>query len=139
MRINLLFPNETNALGSWASFDPAIAMQMIFYFGIQLLIVLPFTLISGGRSFCNYYCPMSVFGVIGTKIKNKLKYPSLHLDVNAEICTQCGKCTQKCPMSLDVQEMVNKKNISDVNCILCGECISNCPNEVIHYAWKWSK
>ena len=70
VRINFLYPNYSTIPGSGASFDPINIMQMIFYFGIQLLIVLPFTLISGGRSLCNYYCPMAVFGVIGTKISS---------------------------------------------------------------------
>ena len=65
-----------------------VVMQFIFYFGIIGSVAILFTLIGGKRSFCNYACPMGVLGIIGTKIKNTLKYPSLHLEADIEKCTQ---------------------------------------------------
>ena len=75
---------------------------MIFYFGIIGSVVILFTIVGGKRSFCNYACPMGVLGVIGTKIKNLLKYPSLHLEVDIEKCTNCKQCSKACEMGLDV-------------------------------------
>lgn len=135
--VNIVFPNSPGETGSWASFDATVAMQMIFYFGIQAFIVFFFTLMQGSRSFCRYYCPMGVLGAVGTKIKNWLKYPSLHLEAESEKCIKCGKCSKNCPMGLDVKEMVLAEDMRSVDCILCGECVSNCPKEVISYAWKW--
>lgn len=49
---------------------------------------------------------MGVLGVLGTKIKNSLKYPSLHLEADTENCTKCRKCSKSCEMSIAVNELV---------------------------------
>ena len=75
----------------------------------------------------------------GTKIKNWLKYPSLHLEAQPDACINCGKCSKNCPMGLQVNEMVQKDNMCSVDCINCGECVSNCPKDAISFAWRWKK
>jgi polyferredoxin len=134
--IQIYYPNppENQTL---ISFDGTVPIQLIFYFGIQIFIAVLFTLISGNRSFCNYGCPMGVLGILGTKIKNILKYPSLHLSVSENKCVKCKKCSKSCPMSLNVQEMVALGNMINNDCILCGSCIDVCEKEVIKYAWIW--
>jgi ferredoxin-type protein NapH len=79
---------------------------------------------------------MSPFMILGNMIKNKLKYPSLHLRVQEEKCINCSACTKKCPMSLEVMDMVHKGNMHNSECILCGECIDGCPKAVISYGIK---
>ena len=133
--LDIFYPNPSSE-GSLISFDVNIG-QMVFYFGIQILIAVMFTLIGGNRSFCNYGCPMGVFGIIGTKIKILFRYPSLNLKVNNEKCTQCKKCSKTCPMGLDVNEMVEINDMKSNDCILCGSCIDVCRQNVIEYAWKW--
>ena len=137
--INIFFPNNPSEPGFWASFDARVAGQLIFYFGIQAFIVFFFTLAQGSRSFCRYYCPMGVLGTIGVKIKNWLKYPSLHLESKPDLCIQCGKCSKNCPMGLEVHKMVQKDDMRSVDCINCGECVSNCPKEAISFSWRWGK
>lgn len=137
--INIFYPNEPNDLMNLVSFDATAIGQLIIYFGILGSVVLLFTLVGGKRAFCNYACPMSVLGIIGTKIKNVLKYPSLHLEADTEKCVQCKKCSKACVMSLDVQELVQTGNMYDADCILCGSCVSTCPQNVISYSWRWKK
>ncbi len=66
---------------------------------------------------------MGVLGIIGTKIKNLIKYPSLHLEANLERCTQCKQCSSSCVMGIDVHELVESGDMYDSDCILCGSCI----------------
>ncbi len=113
--------------------------QLMFFFGIIGSIVLLFGLVGGNRSFCNYACPMGVLGIIGTKIMNLLKYPSLHLEADVEKCTQCKTCSRQCVMSLGVYELVKSNTMYDADCILCGSCVAACPQDVINYKWKWRK
>lgn len=131
------YPNADG--GSIMSFSEQFNGGHIFYFGIQLILAVMFGLIFGGRSFCSYGCPMAVLGIIGTKIKNALKYPSLHLESVKKSCIKCGKCTKSCPMSLEVKEMVQKNDLCHNDCILCGSCIEICPKNTIQYKWKWKK
>ena len=107
----------------------------IIYYGIILLVVIP-ALTMGKRAFCHYVCWISPFMVIGTKIANLLKIPVLHIKAEKTKCSSCGKCSQKCPMSLDVKSMVEKGKMTNSECILCGECVDNCPQKAISYSVK---
>lgn len=98
--------------------------------------VVVLSLIAGKLSFCHYVCWMAPFMILGTKIKELLKYPSLHLEADNDKCIGCKMCNKKCPMSLDVETMVNEDSMSNSECILCGECIDACSKLVIKYSKK---
>ena len=107
-------------------------MAYFIYYAVLALVV-GLALVGGRRSFCHYVCWMAPFMIIGTKIKQYLKYPSLQLAANKSKCVSCRQCTNKCPMSLEVEQMVKKESMKNSECILCGECISVCPKSVIRY------
>lgn len=108
---------------------------IIYYFIVTLFVIITFA--SGRRAGCHYICWMAPFMIIGSKIKNKLKYPSLHLNADNEKCVNCKLCTKKCPMSLDVNEMVQNKKMNNPECILCGECVDTCSKEAIKYKFNY--
>jgi len=106
----------------------------IIYFGIILLFVI-LSLVLGTRTFCHTFCWMAPFMVIGTKIKDKLGYPSLRLQARSETCTGCKQCTKICPMGLDVEQMVKTESLKNSECILCGECADICRFKAIKLGW----
>lgn len=106
----------------------------IVYFGIVLLFV-ALSLTLGTRSFCHMFCWMAPFMVIGTKIKQRLNYPSLRLVAQPEACTSCTLCTKKCPMGLDVMAMVKTGNMQNAECVFCGECADTCRAGAITLGW----
>jgi ferredoxin-type protein NapH len=129
-------PDDPTGLISW---NGVAIGQFMFYFGILGAVVILFVLVGGNRSFCNYACPMGVLGIIGTKIMNLLKYPSLHLEAESDKCTQCKRCSKECVMGLEVHELVESGDMYHTDCILCGSCVATCKQDVINYAWKWNK
>jgi len=102
---------------------------------LLLLIVLP-AFIFGKRSFCHHLCWMAPFMILGLKIRNLFKWPSLQLKSNPEKCGHCHACSENCPMSLPVEEMVNRENMENSECILCGSCVDGCEKGVIKYFLK---
>ncbi len=44
--------------------------------------------------------------ILGRKLRNVVNTPALRLTAETEKCTNCMKCTRNCPMSLDVNAMV---------------------------------
>lgn len=109
----------------------------ILYIVLTLIVVL--ALVTGRRGFCHYGCWIAPFMIIGSKIKQTVKYPSLHLRADNKKCIHCKLCTKNCPMSLDVEQMVSKNRMYNSECILCGMCIDTCPKKVIHYAFVYKR
>jgi ferredoxin-type protein NapH len=110
---------------------------IIYY--VVLILVTVLSLIAGRRSFCHYVCWMAPFMVIGRKVSILLRLPSLGLKAEQDNCTHCRICSNKCPMSLEVDRMVEKGTMENPECILCGECTANCPKKVIHYTFQRKK
>jgi polyferredoxin len=82
--VNPLYLTETGISVS----EPA---GYVLYFTIVgLFVILSF--ITGRRAFCHYVCWMAPFMVIGTKIKNFFKWPSLHLEATSAKYKQCRTC-----------------------------------------------
>ncbi|HII98757.1 MAG TPA: 4Fe-4S binding protein [Methanoregula sp.] len=101
-----------------------------------VIIILIFTLVFGRRGFCHTFCPIAPMLMIGRKIQNLFRWPALQLAADSSRCTGCGRCTRECPMSLDVNAMVQQEKMENSECIICGNCADTCPQGAIRYAWK---
>lgn len=104
-----------------------------YYFVI--VIFMGISAIFGRRAGCHYICWMAPFMICGRKISNGLHAPALHLKAMPDKCTSCKTCTKNCPMSLEVNTMVQRGNMEHADCILCGSCIDGCTSKAIVYAF----
>lgn len=109
--------------------------QLIAYFFVLLLLIVLPAFIFGKRSFCHHLCWMAPFMILGRKIRNRFQWPSLILQPHPEICKHCHTCSEHCPMSLPVEEMVDQNNMEEAECILCGSCVDVCKQSAITYEW----
>lgn len=107
--------------------------RYIIYYGILIMTVF-ISILAGKRANCHYICFIAPFMIMGTKIKNLFRWPSLHLKSTKGLCMECRLC-KDCPMSLDVKEKVLKENMYDSECILCGKCVDSCPKGAIEYSF----
>ncbi|MBN1260026.1 MAG: 4Fe-4S binding protein [Anaerolineae bacterium] len=130
-RVNFLHLTETGI-----SVDEPV--KYITYYFVILLIILP-GILGGRRVMCHTICWMAPFLILGRKLRNLLNTPALRLQANAGACIHCNKCTQGCPMSLDVEGLVNSPSMEHSECILCGSCVDACPKDVIHYTFSRGK
>jgi polyferredoxin len=112
----------------------AFPAVIVFYIVVGLVVVL--SLAVGRRAFCHSVCWVAPFMVLGTKVRNYFKWPSLRLTSDKVKCTSCKTCTSNCPMSLDVNGMVQRASMQNAECILCGTCIDGCPRGAIRYAFR---
>jgi len=88
------------------------------------------------RAFCHYVCWMAPFMILGRKVRNLARWPALRLKADAEKCIDCRRCTQNCPMSLDVNGLVHRETMEHSECILCRTCVDSCPQGVIRYSFS---
>ena len=96
----------------------AAGFLYIWKFVILILIILLSMTIN--RPFCKYICPLGAFYSLFQK------QSFLRLNVDNELCVQCGACEQHCKMQVNPSKSPNDKE-----CIRCGECISICPKKAI--------
>jgi polyferredoxin len=108
-------------------------------FFLVLLIMVVLALTVGRRGFCHTMCWIAPFMILGRKLRNVLKWPSLRLRSEKEKCIDCRECSKHCPMSLDVNGMVREGGMEQGECILCGTCIDVCPKRVITYSFSAGK
>jgi polyferredoxin len=111
------------------------SFMIIIYFGVVAIFTI-MSLLFGKRASCHYLCWMAPFMILGTKFSNVLHIPRLRIKADASKCIGCGKCNEKCAMSLDVKSMVQNEGLKHPECILCGECVDACPKQVIGYSFR---
>jgi polyferredoxin len=110
---------------------------IIYYIVIALFAGLA---IGGGRrAGCHAICWMAPFMILGRKLRNALNWPALRLQAETDRCIDCKRCTRSCPMSLDVNGMVQEGEMEDSECVLCGTCADVCPKDAIRYAFSANK
>jgi ferredoxin-type protein NapH len=108
-------------------------------FFLVLLIFMLLSFAVGRRAFCHTMCWIAPFMILGRKLRNTLSWPALRLKSRKEKCINCMQCTQNCPMSLDVNKMVQNETLENGECILCGTCIDVCPENVISFSFSAGK
>ncbi len=109
--------------------------SIITYFVVLLLLIVLPAFVFGKRSFCHHLCWMAPFMIMGRTIRNYFRWSSLKLEPDPERCKHCHTCTEHCPMSLPVEEMVKQSHMEIKECILCGTCVDGCKQAAITYAW----
>ncbi len=135
--VNLLLDTEGGISVAGSPDRPICFADLIYYMVIGLVLIL--SILVGRRAPCHSVCWMAPFMILGRQIRNLAGWPSLRLQAQPEQCTNCKKCTTNCPMSLDVNAMVQKGAMENSECILCGSCVDGCPGEAILLTFQSGK
>lgn len=77
-----------------------------------------------GRLICNTLCP------VGTLLGGVSKMSLYHADINTDLCTNCGKCADRCPAQCI---NITDHTIDVSRCVVCFDCMAVCPNDAITY------
>lgn len=115
------------------------APERFFIYYIVIGIFLALSVFVGRRAGCHTICWMAPFMILGRKLRNLGNWPALRLKAVTERCINCQRCTQACPMSLDVNGMVQRGVMEHSECVLCGSCVDTCPKKVIGYSFSKGK
>ena len=110
-------------------------LKFIIYY-IVLFVFFILTIAIGRRGACHSICWMSPFLVGGYTLGRLLHLPQLRIKTTPSDCIECGRCTKKCSMSIDVEGAVKSGEIASSDCVLCGECVDTCPKHVLKYGFR---
>lgn len=135
--IDLLYNTQGGISVAGSADRPILFAYIIYYIVIGLFLGL--AVLVGRRSGCHAICWMAPFMMLGRWIRNHFAWPSLRLAANPSACADCKKCTSNCPMSLDVNAMVQLGKMENSECILCGTCVDNCSKHAIRYTFSSGK
>jgi polyferredoxin len=135
--VNLLFHTQNGISVAGSADRPIMFAYFIYYIVIGLFVGL--AVFAGRRAGCHTVCWMAPFMMIGRWIRNRFGWASLRLTADASACADCKRCTRNCPMSLDVNGMVQVERMENSECILCGTCVDNCPESAIRYSFSGGK
>jgi polyferredoxin len=135
--VDLLYGTQGGISVAGSPDRPVYVAYVIYYFVI--LTFLGLSAFVGRRAGCHAICWMAPFMIVSRKLRNAFNWPSLRLKADPEVCTGCKKCTTNCPMSLDVNGMVQRRAMENSECILCGSCLDGCPNQAIVYSFSAGK
>ncbi len=132
--VNLLYDTQGGISVAGTPDRPIFIAYIIYYMVVGLLVGL--AIFFGRRAGCHSICWMAPFMMIGRWLRNRFGWPSLRLKADTASCSDCKKCTSNCPMSLDVNAMVQLGKMENSECILCGTCVDNCSKHAIHYSFS---
>ena len=135
--VDLLYHTQGGISVAGSADRPIFVAYIIYYTVIVLFIGL--AVFAGRRAGCHTVCWMAPFMIIGRWIRNRFGWPSLRLQADPTACANCKKCTSNCPMSLDVNAMVQAGKMENRECILCGTCVDNCAKKAIRYSFSMGK
>lgn len=136
-QVDLLYHTQGGISVAGAPDRPIVFAYFIYYIVIGLFVGL--AVVVGRRAGCHTVCWMAPFMMIGRWIRNRFGWPSLRLVADASSCKDCKLCTKNCPMSLDVNAMVQASKMENAECILCGTCVDNCSQSAIRYSFSGGK
>lgn len=106
---------------AFADVDPYFAMYHFFTdkATVGSLVILGVMLASSlviERPWCKYFCPYgALLGLVG-------KISLFKIRREGKSCTKCAKCSQACPMHIDI---ARKDSVSDALCNRCMDCVAD--------------
>ncbi len=88
-------------------------------------------LLKDNRAFCKYVCPIPVFQ------KVLARFALLKIEIDKNLCTDCGLCEKNCPMDIKLLDYKNRdRRILDTECIICTTCQGVCPAGAVDITFK---
>lgn len=98
------------------------AVGFLYIWKLCILLLIIFLSMIIYRPFCKYICPLGAFYSLFQKIS------FLKIEIDKDVCIECGKCLEKCNMQVNPS-----KNPNSLECIRCGECIHICPKGALKF------
>jgi polyferredoxin len=112
---------EFEAITSVETVVKTIVFASLF---LGLVIVLP--ILTRKRTQCSFLCPLGAVNSLSNKINPFV------VKIDKNLCTDCMKCVDACPLFALTREGVKNGEVSML-CSKCGKCVDVCSQHAIHF------
>ena len=103
------------------------------YLIFELLMAMFFWVAFMGRLYC-YYCP------VGTLLSWIGRLGGQQITTDETHCIECGKCSNVCPLSIDVRSYASRAvPVDNFRCVGCGHCVDACPTRTLKYTTTFTR
>lgn len=92
--------------------------------GLLSALLIAITSLRYGREFCSRYCPL------GTALGFLQDFSALHIEIDPDKCTSCGKCEENCRTQ---GIKVVSRYVDQRRCVRCLDCVADCPEGAIRF------
>jgi ferredoxin-type protein NapH len=107
--------------------ESAVKATVFLSLFLGLVVILP--VMTKKRTQCSFLCPLGALN----SLSNKITPFTIRVDKN--ICNECFKCVDTCPLFALSREGIKEGKIT-IFCSKCGKCVDACPKKAIHYGIK---
>lgn len=127
-----VYANSVGAISEWlgvSSSEVRVVSYPVLGSVIAFLSVAAVSFIHG-RKVCNSVCP------VGTTLGLVSRYSLWQIDIDTDLCTNCGKCADVCKA-----ECINLADhtVDSSRCVTCFNCVGVCPDKAIRYTVQRKK
>lgn len=100
----------------------AAGLAILALHALALALMVALTLLSFGRAFCKYLCPLgAMLGLFNTRALVRV----VHRRAACVGSGGCDLCEESCPMQIDLSR---QDFLTQSSCIRCGRCVKACPS-----------
>jgi len=92
--------------------------------GIIGVILIAVWAAASGRDFCTSFCP------VGAALSGIGRNALMHIEIDPDRCTHCGKCENVCQAHC-IRQMTNY--VDNARCLRCFDCLAVCEEEAINF------
>lgn len=89
-----------------------------YFIGLIVLIIVLIGSFFYERFFCKYACPLGALNAIIGLLSR------LRITRDKDLCVNCGLCSKKCPVQINIEEV---ETVKTPECIDCEKCVAACP------------
>lgn len=115
------------ATGWWSTGYVEVALAGVFGTALAVVSMIAVSIPAwlNGRTYCNSVCPIGT--ALGIVSRNAL----WRIDIDTDLCTNCGRCEDVCKAScIDLR---GGHTVDSSRCVNCFDCLTVCPSDAIFY------
>ena len=110
---------------TWLNLGVGVGVAVLA--GVISLVALGVYAMLTGRDYCTHICPY------GTAMGLLHEHYMMHIEIDPDRCTYCGKCEENCKASCI---KISERRVDNSRCVRCFDCLCVCNDNAINFQYN---